>query len=442
MKGMKNPGHGARRWGRSVVVSVFGRPLRLVAAVATVASVAAVTTVAAVQAQPPLPTGVELDVNSVTTGTQDFHRVAVLADGTFVVVWESDAGGDDDVLSRRFTAGGVAIDKVEVLVNETTTGEQQDPHVAALETGGFVVVWDSGNGGNREVMARLFGSDGTALTGEFSVSDDATHDHNDAVVAGLGGADFVVVWEREGPSTTNEDLVAREYLAARGPVALIDVNQTTTADQEDAAIAVADDGTYVVAWESGDDSDDDIWARRFAAGSGALGDEFAVSTEGAGLQENCDVAMHGDGRFAVVYENQASDPWSISARFYDAAGAPVGAPFTVNTANRPVLAPRIALDSIGRGIVVWDRWQVDLTSDIVANAVLPDGTLDGSEFVVNEAEGNDELVPAIALGPTGGLWVWLRLCSDVEGCEVDLEGRLFTLPIFADGFESGGTEAW
>ena len=396
----------------------------------------------AAAAQPPQPVAEEIDVNTITAGIQDFQQLAVLDDGTFVAVWESDASGDDDILLRRFTADGLPAGGSEVVVNETTAGDQQDPHVAALGTGAFVVVWDSGNGGNREILGRVFGSDGTALGGEFPISDDATHDHNDAVVAALGGGDFVVVWEREGPSTTSEDLVAREFLTARGPSVLIDVNQTTTGDQEDAAIAAASDGTYVVAWESGDDIDDDIWARRFEPGVGALGDEFAVSTEGAGLQANCDVAMHPDGRFAIVHEDQASNPWSISARFYDAAGVAVGAPFTVNTANRPVLAPRIALDSIGRGIVVWDRWQVDLTSDIIANAVLPDGTLDGTEFVVNEVAGEDELVPAIALGPSGGLWVWLRQCSEVEGCEIDLEGRPFALPIFADGFESGDIDAW
>ena len=399
-------------------------------------------------AQPPAPIGSEVGVNTTTTGLQDFHSVAVLDDGTFIVVWETDATGDDDIMLRRFAADGTAL-SAEVPVNATTTGEQQDPDVAALRAGGFVVVWDSGTGGNREIVGRLFENDTTPVAGEFSVSDEADHDHNDAAVAGLLGSDFVVVWEREGADTTNEDLVAREFLAARGPSGFIDVNVTVAEDQEDVAIAAAADGNYVVAWESGDDSDDDIFARRFQPGVGALGGEIAVSTEGGGLQENCDVAMHPDGRFAVVYENDATDPWSVRARFYDATATPVSAPFTVNTANRPVLAPSIAMDSIGRGIVVWDRLQLDGTSDIIANAVNSDGSLEGAEFVVNEASGEVEIVPKIALGPGGGLWAWIA-CPDLDMCDfgdvndldLDLEARAFVLPIFADGFESENTDAW
>src|SRR5262249_57557219 len=84
----------------------------------------------------------ELRVSVQTTGNQQTPEVAALGDGNFIVVWDSveQDGSSSGVFARR-VVGGVPTGP-EFRVNTSTVGSQQDPRVAASDTG-FVVVWDS-----------------------------------------------------------------------------------------------------------------------------------------------------------------------------------------------------------------------------------------------------------------------------------------------------------
>src|SRR6187200_3310002 len=80
-----------------------------------------------------LPDGSEFSVNAYTTAEQGRPAVAVAADGSFIVVWDSE-GQDSDgrsVHAQRFANSGVA-KGTEFLVNTYTTSHQSRSAVAAL----------------------------------------------------------------------------------------------------------------------------------------------------------------------------------------------------------------------------------------------------------------------------------------------------------------------
>ena len=78
--------------------------------------------------------GVNTVVNSVTASGQTNASVNVAADGRFVVTWQSDHGGDNDVYVREFDSAGNPL-AVETRVNSTTTGGQKAPSVGMSERG-------------------------------------------------------------------------------------------------------------------------------------------------------------------------------------------------------------------------------------------------------------------------------------------------------------------
>ena len=83
----------------------------------------------------------ELAVNVTARGEQADPAIAVLADSSFVVVWDGSGDGDQEgVFARQFSASGAPLTG-ELRVNQTTTGQQCDPSVAATPDGGFVVAW-------------------------------------------------------------------------------------------------------------------------------------------------------------------------------------------------------------------------------------------------------------------------------------------------------------
>ena len=83
-------------------------------------------------------------INSSDPYTQEYPDIAALPDGGFVVVWQS-FGQDESaqgIYGQVFSEFGDPVG-TEFRVNTTTDSAQQRPSVAALADGGFVVTWES-----------------------------------------------------------------------------------------------------------------------------------------------------------------------------------------------------------------------------------------------------------------------------------------------------------
>src|SRR6188474_2476803 len=84
-------------------------------------------------------------VNTATALGQNEPKIVGLQGGGYVVVW-TDAAGEDGTGANSAVRGQVydALGQrvgTEFLVNTTTPGNQKDPDVAALDSGGFLVTW-------------------------------------------------------------------------------------------------------------------------------------------------------------------------------------------------------------------------------------------------------------------------------------------------------------
>src|SRR4051794_28967842 len=170
-----------------------------------------------------------------------------------------------------------------------------------------------------------------------------------------GSADRVALVERlEAPA-----------LLAAAPLPLgseFRVNTNTTGSQElfsEAPHAVAVDaaGDFVVTWSSAgqDGSSWGVYAQRYAADGSARGGEFRVNQATANAQWYPAVGCADDGSFVVAWTSELQDGGgdSVYARRYDAAGAPAGDEFRVNTtAADHQRQPTIAVDAAGDFVVV------------------------------------------------------------------------------------------
>jgi hypothetical protein len=113
-------------------------------------------------------------VNAFTPGAQNAPKVASDAAGNFVVVWHSNGqdGSATGVFGRRFNAAGAPLTG-DFQINTYTPNFQQYPVVSALADGRFVVAWESGNtiggptqdGNNYGSYARRYDAAGNPLSG-------------------------------------------------------------------------------------------------------------------------------------------------------------------------------------------------------------------------------------------------------------------------------------
>jgi len=158
----------------------------------------------------------------------------------------------------------------ELRVNLTTAGGQARPSVAMAADGSFVVAWDSGVGdGDAEgVFARRFAPDGTTRGGEFRGNTTPTGAQVRPSIGMAPDGRFVVTWT-SAPQDGNGDGVYAQRYAADG----------TTGSQSESVAAMASDGRFVVAWQSlaQDGNDYGVYARRYAL-DGLQSDELRVNT--------------------------------------------------------------------------------------------------------------------------------------------------------------------
>jgi len=310
-------------------------------------------------------TSTDLVVSTFTNTFQITPALAVLNDSNVVVVWASynQAGTNSllDVYGKILSPTGQVISNA-FLINQFATYNQRTPAVAALAGGGFAVAWVSEQerlvapnlGSNAalatasadltptvDVYARLFRSNGVAVTGEFLVNSNTAACANPALAAATDGS-FMVAWSQHDPLITSNgwDIFARPVSSTGVGGAVVEVNSYTYGDQYAPKIsAIGVDYLVVFTSLAQDGSREGVFGQ-FVHNNGALiGGEFRVNTTWMGQQMQPAVTSDGAAWFQVVWTTYAgtatgfdlySQRYANVAAILQAMGAPIiNAPFNL-----------------------------------------------------------------------------------------------------------------
>ena len=275
--------------------------------------------------------GGTMSVNASFHGPQGQQHVVGLASGGFVVSW---AGLDDSGLgiwARIFDANGQPV-TADVRLNTETLGNEQQPGLAALSSGGFVLGWtdENGDASGYGIKAQIFDSLGARVGGELLVNTTIAANQYFPRTAGLQGGGFVVAWTSPGPIEVRAQIfdaagakLGNEILVGAGP-----------GEKYFQSIAVLASGDFVIAWSNRTDGVD-VKAQMFTAAGAKIGGEFPISTAASGDQDYASLAALPDGGFVATWRDATGvgnfeDDGEIKAQFFDALGARVGDEFMVN----------------------------------------------------------------------------------------------------------------
>jgi len=146
--------------------------------------------------------GGEFQVNTYTTDHQYHPSVAMDSGGDFLVVWDSRGSYGPDTNSsiqgQRYAADGTPQGS-EFQVNSYTTGGQEYPDVTMASSGAFVVVWastgTSGTDSNWSVQMRRLSADGMPVGEDFQVNSWTSGYQQHPAVSTTPSKEIVVVWE-------------------------------------------------------------------------------------------------------------------------------------------------------------------------------------------------------------------------------------------------------
>jgi hypothetical protein len=262
--------------------------------------------------------------------------------------------------------------------------------------------------------------------GEFKVNTYTTGDQNNPALAMDTAANFVVVWQSNGQDGSDNGIFGQRYDATGQTVgAEFQVNTYTTYAQAFPAVAIDAAGNFVVVWQGlgPDGSSDGVFGQRYDAAGAPRGGEFQVNTYTTDGQYTPALAMEPGGGFVVVWTSygQDGDAPGVFGRRFDTAGAPRGAEFQVNTyTTSRQYNPAVAMDPAGKFLVVWQSVGQDGSGlGIFGQRYDAAGTRLGAEFRVNTYTTSDQRYPAPAAAPGGEfVVVWQSLGADGDGTGV------------------------
>ncbi len=316
----------------------------------------------------------EFQVNTIIINSQSAPSVAALSGGGFVITWVDNSFFPDyptgtAIRAQRYDASGGA-QGVEFLVNSTTTTNHQvQPSAAGLTGGGFIITWrdrsqspDDPSGD--AIRAQRYNASGVAQSTSFLVNTITAGHQGTPGVAALSGGGFVIAWDDQsaGGQGSGTDIRAQRYDASgvkQGAEFL--VNSITTSTQNTPSVGALSDGGFVIAWDDRSTHfSTDIRAQRFNAAGAPQGSEFLVNTITTIDQENSSISGFTGGGFVIAWNDNSlsyvdTSSYAVRAQRYDATGGAQGTEFLVNTITEfSQMRPSVAALAGDSFIIAWD----------------------------------------------------------------------------------------
>ncbi len=370
-------------------------------------------------AQPGLLGG-EFLVNTYTANRQTFPAIAIRDDGQFVVVWHAGSNRDGNaygVFARRFGASGIA-QSGEFQVNTYTSASQSYPRVAITDAGGFVVVWNSfvgqdGDGGG--IFGRRFDSTGAGLAVEFQVNTYSTGGQSRPDVGMEDNGDFIVAWA--GPGVPGSGVFGQRFDSGGARLGEeFSINTVFSFDPGHPSVAVDSDGDFVVAWDNG--SNNGIFAQRFDQTGTMQGAQFNVNSIGISLVNYPRVTIEGGGDFFfVVWNGFDGGSTGIKGQRFDSSGTKLGLEFLVNTYSTASQSQgAIGMAGDGTFVVAWQSTNQDGPdgTGIFAQVFDSTGAPSGIEFQVNRYTPTGQDRAAAAMDDSGNFVIAWRSARPAE----------------------------
>ena len=398
-----------------------------------------------------------IEVNADQAGDQSHPVVAMDNAGNFVIAWQSDGQDGDglEIYARRFDYDndGNLLATAVFPVNSTAEGNQSAPTIARARVDGqYVIGWQSEVLGEEgevdvEVLATLYGSDGSVLVDEFAVNTTSEHDQVGPHVAMGAYGNFVFAWTAEGQMGSGADVFARRFGSdGTGLEDNFRVNETTRQGQQYPAVGIDAAGNFIVSWQSShqDGFSWGMFAKVYDVDRNVLAEELQVNVNVQGPQTNPAVNANSQGTAIVTWLGlDAQHQPAVHAQRYELPTTE-GSEFTVGPEGENVLSNYVALeeataaaavDANGNYIVAWQSYGQDGSGlGVFARRFNAAGDpLDDAFLVTNTTDGNQSQ-PDVAVDDSGKFIIaWQS--ADLNGSGYDIFARRFDENGNADGNE-------
>lgn len=319
-----------------------------------------------------------------------------------------------------------------VAINTTISGDQDDPSIATLSNGNLIVTWTSSNG---EIMGQVVDADGVKVGSEWALSDTSdTHVSSDIAALAFGG--FAVVWNPIGDADVVVYRVFDNSGTALGDSIDMQIAGVTTGQVSSPSIEATSDGGFFISVSAGtsNPSPGRIFKQEFDGNGAPVSDLYQVAKQTHSLDGYSDghttMAVLSDGSHVISWQQGGQTNLDIYFQLFDQYGDEVSDPVLVNAYTTDNQQHSLVRATENGGFVV--AWQSDgndgFDSGIYAQFFDGNGTAVGSNFRVNNRTTTSEQgVDMVTLGSGEIAFVFTsRVTETSSGDTAEVYARRFT----------------
>lgn len=315
------------------------------------------------------PRGPNFAVNTTNTRAgQNSPDVAMDAEGDFVVAWSMVTGGSAEIYARRFAADGTPLSG-ETLVNTSVTGNQWAPRIAMNADGAYVVTWldqESAGGSLFHVRAQAFDGNGQRVGLQPALLD----------LTEQGGAfprlgvtmdtdgDYTIAYTgfHAGPGTAYSIIGSSRFTLAG---ALLDDEHTVSgfgfvdAVQFGSIVTAGDargNTAYVFTRRKGEGAQpEELYESHGPSGAPDVLDEVVGPAIDLYPKYQPSLGFAANGQAAVAWTMPDADATGVFVQRYSPQARPIGAALQINTYTTDTQqTPDVAIDANGDFVVAWE----------------------------------------------------------------------------------------
>ena len=219
---------------------------------------------------------------------------------------------------------------------------------------------------------------------------------------------YICIWiDVNGLDGQAEGIFGQRFNAAGAKVGLeFQANTTTSGDQFSPTVAVAPNGSFIIAWE-GPGNSIDVWAQLFSSTGVKIGTEFLLNTTVSGNQRYPEIQFYPDGSFVAGFVDAAQ---TVLQRF-TADGRPIGIETRISSGTGAVVMDGLCVRPDNSLLMVWTSGQ-DVYGQLFNNTLQPMGT---QTRLNTYTSGNQEYAVARVDGDGNFIVCWEDDVTDGSG---------------------------
>ncbi len=316
-------------------------------------------------------------------GLQKKPLIASDKKGNFVIVWQGDDTNSSGIFAQVYDSSGLPRSP-QLQVNDTITGNQENPVLAMNNNGNFIIAWESQgqSGAGKALFGKKFNRDGEAFGKEFSISSDKSDNDTFALTIDHKENIFVVFSKRN--EKWEYELIEKKY-NYQGKFIQFRVASSKNYSGFNPDIAVDNSGNTIITWQNKNNNDFNIYTRKFDINGNHLTTETEVNNFKVNDQMKPKVSADNSGNYIITWQSYGQDDsyWGIFGQKFNKNGKPVDSEFLVNTTTSES-QENASVINIGSGnfIIAWEN-SINKRVDLFIKRFV-NGKTFGEEININE----------------------------------------------------------